>query len=434
MNYANETGTVILAGVLATVSCAWALTITVARPRLLLYAIFAVLPTQMLFFPVTDFFVSPADLLVCAAGGGLLLRLVEGRPDSWRALHHHRYMLLVVGSYLAGFLLAGEFSRTIIRLPLALLVSILAFELLRTRTHLFRAARAIVVAGALDATYGLFFILRGTPLHPTRFSGMSDVNFSAMLILTAASIALALKATERSSRTLFTPSALGGLGLATMSQMGVVAVLLGWSTVLRRLLSPSHKRRIGFVVCALITVSLLSPGVRNRILGRNTREVQNDGTARNTADVRIELLQISWHGFQERPILGLGYGKFAELTMSYPLIGISSSGFPTHNSYVEVLVEGGIITFAFFALHFLQYFPGFGVALRVATRERDGTLAASLVGFPIVLVCAALANVLLLYSFWAVCGLALACLNVVSSEGAHRDARARVPSTASVPS
>lgn len=435
MSYLSDPAFFVLILALGVVSGAWALGLIATRPRLLLYAIFALLPTQLLFLPVRDFFLSPADLLVCAAGAGLLMRLFEGRRYAWQALHRHRYMLLVVGSYIAGFLLSGDFSRTVIRLPLALLVSILAFELLRTRTHLFRAARAIVIAGALDAAYGLFFILRGTPLHPSRFSGMSDVNFSAMLILTAASVALALKATEQSSRKLVMPGALGGLGLATMSQMGLVAVLLGWGTVLRRLVSPTLQRRIALVGCAALAVGLLTPAVRDRILGRNTREFQVDGVARNTADVRMELLQIAAEGFQEKPILGIGYSNFPNLTLRYPGVSINTSGagYPTHNSYVEVLVEGGVVTFAFFVLHFLQYFPGFAVVLRVAARQRDSVLAASLVGFPIVLVCAALANVLLLYSFWAVCGLTLAALNVVrGEEEARLSAASRLPRAAQV--
>ena len=88
---------------------------------------------------------------------------------------------------------------------------------------------------------------------------------------------------------------------------------------------------------------------------------------------------------------------------------------------VRVLVEGGIITFLLFMLHWLQYFPGLFATIRVAANHRDPVIAASVVGLPIVLVCAALANLLLIYAFWAICGLTLACLNVVRTELAGED-------------
>ena len=113
--------------------------------------------------------------------------------------------------------------------------------------------------------------------------------------------------------------------------------------------------------------------------------------------------------------MGVGYGRFPELSRGDPRVG-SGLGQGTHNTYVEVLVEGGVITFSFFILHWLQYFPGFFVAVRVAADRRDSVIAASVVGLPDVLVCAALANMLLMYSFWAICGLTLAGLNVVKSE------------------
>ncbi len=376
----------------------WLLAIASEKPRLLLYALFALLPTQMLFVPVTDFFVSLTDVLVCAAGGILLLRLLEGRPASWQALHQHRHLLLMLGSYVAGFLVTGTFSRTLIRFPMAVMLSILACELLRTRAHLQRAATAVVVAGALDTAYGLYFIARGTPLYPTRFSGMSEVNFSAMLILTAACIALAQRAGARTSGKLLRPGALAAAGFATLSQMGFVAVLVGWFSVLRRVLSRGLRARIA-VAGLLVVVAALAVGpFRGWIASRNARQLDPDGVSRGTAELRMELLRIAWTGFRGSPIVGVGYGRFPELSRSDPRIGWRL-GPATHNTYVEVLVEGGLITFSFFILHWLQYFPGFFVAIRVAADRRDSVIAASVVGLPIVLVCAALANVLVPVQF-----------------------------------
>jgi hypothetical protein len=83
---------------------------------------------------------------------------------------------------------------------------------------------------------------------------------------------------------------------------------------------------------------------------------------------------------------------------------------------LEVLVEGGIVAFTFFALHWVQYMKGWPRAVRAAARQRDPVLAAGVVGFPVVLVCAALANVMLVYSFWLVCGLTLSAINLQRRE------------------
>src|SRR5206468_10816758 len=65
-------------------------------------------------------------------------------------------------------------------------------------------------------------------------------------------------------------------------------------------------------------------------------------------------------------------------------------------------------------------------AIRIAARRRDVLTPACLVGFPIVMVCALFANVLLVYGFWAVCGLALARLNHLRRVEVPRQAYAPV--------
>lgn len=403
---------------LGIVAAMWLCVISVAKPRLLLYTLIALLPTQFLFIPVSDFFISPADVLTGAATLGLVVRLTSLRRHSWRALYAHRFLVLMLASYVIGFVLLGVFSRTLVRVPIAIVISVLACELLQTRQHLTRAAVALVIAGAVDAGYGLFWIARGAPLHPSRFSGMSDVNFSAMLIVTSAAVALALVARTRRLFDFIRPAALSGVALATLSQMGVLALLSAWVTVLRRFISGRNKAHIIAAVTLLVIVAVIASPVRERLLSRNVREVQADGVERNSSDIRWMILQTAWDGFKTSPILGLGYFKFVEFSNTQPEIQASTAGqgYPTHNTYLEVLVEGGLITFGLFVLHWLQYLKAFPRAVRTAARDRDPLTAACLVGFPVMIVCAALANVMYVYSFWAVCGVALACLNLLKRE------------------
>jgi hypothetical protein len=400
---------------------AWLCLVAIARPRLFLYLIIALAPTQFLFIPVSDFFISPAVILTAAATFALLLRLATLQKEPWLALYQHRFVILMIASYFVGFVVHGVFSRTIVRLPMALVASILACELLHTRRHLVRAATALVVAGALDAAYGLFAIARDGSLPGNRFRGMSDVNFAAMQIATAAVISLALLARTGRPLKLTRPGALAGLALSTLSQMGVLALLAAWVTVLRRIVSRANRTRIITAAIVLLTVVLLSP-LRERILNRNVPVVQQDGSARNSAEVRWMIATIAWTAFLTNPVLGLGYNQFLPFSTRHPDIAAWSvgKGYPTHSTYLETLVEGGVIALGFFALHLWQ-FRRFPAVIRMAVVKHDEAVAASLVGLPVILVCAAFANVLLMYSFWMVAGLALAGLNLVRREEKELD-------------
>ena len=123
---------------------------------------------------------------------GFFVRLIRRDPRAWESVRQHRFLLLMLAAYLVSFAMLGFFSRTIVRVFLAILVSMLTFELLVTRSQLRRACVTLVIAAAMDAAYGLYFVARGMPLHEFRFSGMSGVNFSAMVIITGAGVATAL--------------------------------------------------------------------------------------------------------------------------------------------------------------------------------------------------------------------------------------------------
>jgi O-antigen ligase/polysaccharide polymerase Wzy-like membrane protein len=402
----------------AAVVSVWIAVIAVAKPRLLLYALIGLAPTQFLFLPIAGVFVSPADVLLCGAALGFLARLAAFGRSTWLALYQHRFLALMIVAYLVGFGLLGVFSRTIVRLPIGMMLSVLACELLRTRQHLRRAAMAVVVAGALDAAWGLFWIARGAPLHPTRFSGMSDVNFSAMLIVAASAVALALVAQSRQRVKLIQPGVLGLAALATLSQMGVLALLSAWVVVLRRVVSRRNQATLLVAGVALVALGLMISPVRQRVITRLMPKPQGDGVARSTTDVRWMIMQTAWDGFAAHPVIGLGYFKFAEFSNTREDIRVTtaSAGYPTHNTYLEVLVEGGLVTFGLFMLHWWQFVRRLPRVIRDVARQQDVLVAACIVGFPIMMVCAALANLLLVYSFWAITGLTLACLNVLSKE------------------
>lgn len=390
----------------------WLFRIAIARPRFITYLIFALAPTQFLFVPVSSFFISPADVLVLAGGFAFAARAVAGAPKASASLWAHRYLILMLTAYLLGFALLGVFSRTLVRVAMAIVPSLLACEVLRERRHLLRAAAALIIAGVIDAGYGLVFYASGHPLFPGRFSGMSSTNFSATVIVTSAAIGLAQLGRARRWVTLVKPGALLTVGLATLSQAGVLAFIAAWLAVLRRVIRRRNILRIAAAGLAGLIIALSFADVRQLILSRNARTVENDGVARNSADVRIMVLRSAWAGFSDSPVLGIGYSQFPKYSTRDPEIDASTAGqgYGTHDMYVEILVEGGLVAFFCFVFHFSHY-SGLGRVLRIVALQKDGALASTVVGLPIVLVAAAFANMMLHYHFWAVCGLALASVH-----------------------
>jgi hypothetical protein len=392
----------------------WLLALALCRPRFITYVIFALAPTQFLFIPVSNFFISPADVVVAAAGVSFMARLVAGEPAASRSMSAHFYIILMVAAYLLGFVVLGVFSRTLIRVAMAIVPSLLACEVLRERRHFVRAATALIIAGVVDAAYGLIFYAIGRPLYPGRFSGMSSTNFSATVIVTAAAIAFAQIGAARRWVSLLKPGVLLSFGLATLSQGGTLAFGTSWLTVLRRVMRRRNVLRIVAASSVAVILALSLPAVRERLVSRNEKTVEIDGVARNSADVRLMVLRSAWGGFSGSPVVGLGYAQFPAYSIHDPEIDASTSGqgYGTHDTYIEILVEGGLLAFACFVMHFAQFFPGLRSILWDVARQKDGPMGATLVGLPIVLVAAVFANMLLHYHFWAVCGLALAYIRI----------------------
>jgi hypothetical protein len=397
----------------ALVGGVWLVALAVCRPRWLLYAIFALVPSQFLFVPVADFFLSPVDLLVLAGGAGLVLRLAAGARPAWEAVGQHVYLGVMVLAYIVGFMVLGLVSRTLVRVVLAVVPSVLACELLRTRRHLSAAATAIVLAGVVDVGGGLAYYARGIWLHPTRFSGMSGVNFSAIVIAASVVVWYARLARTRRPVSLAGPVVLTGFGLATLSQAGVVALAGAWLAVLRRVFTPANKRRLALAAILVVALALAHGGVREKVFTRLDREVYADGVLRNSTDVRLMTYRAAWTLFQESPVVGVGYFRFAERSTVDPEIRVitAGEGFVSHNVYIEILVEGGLLAFVSFMMHFLQFARGARLAVQAIARRHDIVVAASLAGVPVVLIGAMFHNVLTHYAMWSVCGLGLACLN-----------------------
>jgi O-antigen ligase len=301
---------------------------------------------------------------------------------------------------------------------MAVTAAVLACELLSDRRHVARAIWALIGAAVLDIIYGIYLIASGQPGYPGRFSGMMGVNFSAMVIMSGAAMAFARFGT-RAPAFLLLPAALSLAGLATLSKMGVIVLAAAWISVIWKVTAPRNRRLIVGGVALLAFLAASQSGVRDRVLARVLRpELQLDGIERTSTDVRILILRSAWAALAEQPLVGVGYYNFEPYSRNDPEIRASTSGvgYGTHNTYLEILVEGGLLAFVPFLLHFLNYARYCGLAWEAIAKRRDSLVAAAVAGFIVVMISAAVANVLLHYLFWATCGVTLACLQVLRRE------------------
>ena len=412
--------TTVVASALALVAMVGAVVlggILLFRPRLGLYLILSLAPTQFVFIPISDFFISPADVLVLFATIGLAWRIAQGRAQTRRALQLHVFLGVMLAAYLVGFVALGQFSRTLVRIPMAIATSVLACELLTERRHIGRAIAALIIAGFVDLLYGAYFIAIGQPVHPTRFSGMMGINFSAMVILSAATMAFARFGGTSTPVKLIIPAVLMFAGLATLSKNGII-VLLAAIPVIWKVTTPVNRRLMVTAAGLLAVVALSQGAIRDRVLARVRPEVQLDGVHRTSTDVRVMILRSVWQGLAEQPLFGVGYFQFEEYSRNDPEISASTSGigYATHNTYLEILIEGGLLAFVPFLLHFLNYGSKVGLAWEAVARRRDPLVAAALAGLIVATISAAVANVLLHYLFWSTCGVVLACLEWLRRE------------------
>jgi O-antigen ligase len=212
---------------------------------------------------------------------------------------------------------------------------------------------------------------------------------------------------------------LAAFGLATLSKMGLLAFFAAWWTVLRFLVSSVNKQRIAIATIVIAVALLAQAPVRDALWSRVVaREARGGGeVAVNSSDIRLMILDLSLGAFAESPLTGIGFSRFMPYSAAAINIPLSSQfEAATHNTYLGVLVETGILGLIAFVLHFGQYIKRLPILLRRIIHDRDATVGAAVVGMPVVLVSAALNDLLLIYHFWAVCGLALACVNVLAAE------------------
>jgi O-antigen ligase len=252
------------------------------------------------------------------------------------------------------------------RYALNLLLVVIVFSAIRTRRHVL-VLLAIFVGGALlSGAYGLLFAGVGTAGDaPARLGGAGvDANFLAALLVAALVLAVVLAGLHEAPRGARVAAGLCALlaavGItATVSRSGLVSLAV---VLLAGLALAGRGRRLGMLVLAVVAVAGFTAYVTAVAPRDHVQRLLHAG-----GEGRSDLYTIGWRMVAARPVEGVGVGNFQAASVDYLLRPgvIERSEFivdtpkSTHNIYLQVAAELGIVGIALFA--FLL-----GIAIRCA--------------------------------------------------------------------
>jgi putative inorganic carbon (HCO3(-)) transporter len=397
----------------------------VLNPRLLLLALVAAFPwDDMLGFPTQT--VSIVKILGTLLLAGYLLHALARNqeirlPPTLVPLVGFA-MLVLVSLLLCGDAAAG-LSKTL-RYLLFAAFTFLVMQLVRSRGELVGLLRVLVVSSTAAALYGIVAFVSGAV---ARVSGpIGEANDFAYVLASVLPFAVYLAARDQRLRSLWVASsavlvlALFGT-LSRGALVGVAAVVL-WAVATRR-------TRIVGVLAGLVVVGgtlllafvLWQPLIHERLAAKG-----------KVAQANVESRQAYWSAALQmagdHPLVGVGPGRFGVESRKYVLndpIGIEDP--VAHNSYLEVLAEGGIPTLLVFVAF---VFGSWRLAARarrgfLAEKDRDGLrlTTATQASLVVAIVAANFLSVQITMPLWLLGG--LAAVLALPPEREPRPARAR---------
>lgn len=419
-------------------SFVFGLTLALVAPRRLAYMIVALLPFQWLFIPVAGFYITPVDPLVAAGLLAFAFRVLRGSSGSLRALKTCGVLLVFLASYAASFHATSGIPRTWFRMVLAAVPALLLTEALESDGQRRAAIGFLAAAGCVAVLWGAVGLPSAAPPEAGRFAGTSNPNFTALLLFSGAVSLLPL--VERSVVRLSVVVILTGFGFATFSRAGIIALIGSLAMVVW----PSGDRRtrgwaVGIAAAAVLVLGIGLPSDRTltwrerRAPAGSERAVdtvpesgaaaaavpERSGGQLTSVGVRLRILSAAWNAFRENPLTGIGIGRFRPYTNSDPALRKYTGGLGTvtENSYLDVLVEGGLLPFVAFMACLGGALWG-GRAVTVGADRRQASVAsASLAGLAVLAIGALFANLVLQYQLWAALGLVWASTRAAPESG-----------------
>jgi O-antigen ligase len=221
----------------------------------------------------------------------------------------------------------------------------LAIQLLSDRGHLLIAMRVLILSVTGAAIYGLVPFLQGE--SPRTAGGIVDPIELGYLFAALLPLAAYLILEDREWRGVWVACfpVIVAATLATLSRGALVAlgVLLIWGVATRRI-------KLGGLLAATITVvAVLGVGFLLFSSVINERLQQKESIAEKNVDSR----QALWRGavlmWMDRPVTGVGPGRFGAESPDYvrdnPIVLENPAA---HNAYLEILAENGPFALAAF--------------------------------------------------------------------------------------
>ncbi len=314
-------------------------------------------------------------------------------------------MLVLLSLMLSGDIESG-LSKTL-RYLLFAAFTFLFVQLVRSRAELVTILRVLVISSTVAALYGIVIFVTG---HVERVSGpIGEANDFAYVLASVLPFGVYLTLRDRRLRVLWALcSAVIVLALfGTLSRgalVGVAAVVL-WAVATRR-------TRVGGVLAGTVVVAgtlllaftLWRPLIDERLAAKGV-------VAQANVDSREAYWSAAARMAADHPILGVGPGRFGVEASNYVLNDPINIERPVvHNSYLEVLAEGGVPTLiAFIALIFGSW--RLLARARVRFRERDDRdglriVAATQASLVVAIVSANFLSVQITIPLWLLAGIA----------------------------
>jgi O-antigen ligase len=380
-----------------------------------------------------------SDLTLVKALGALLavswLATVATRRSGERQLFTAHPVMSAAGALLLGWLIlsigwaedpaiAREY---VLRYALNFALLPIVYTAVQRREHVVAVMSVYVGSAVAAALYGMVTV--GDDYESLgRISGLvGTANELASVLVTAMFLAggllLALKGSPLLRTLCFAAIAICLIGLfLTQSRAGLIAL----GTALFAAVVVGGRRR--FVVALLVTlVSITTVGYFAFIA---TDEVRHRVTTFGTGTGRTDIWTVAWRMVQDQPVTGVGVGNFQTASIHYLLQpgAILRDEFIvdrpqiTHNSYLNVLAETGVVGLTLFCVILAAGFIACWRAADEFRRRGDPFLEACARAVSLALIALFVADVFasdqLNKELWVLLGLGPALLAIARGEHA----------------
>jgi O-antigen ligase len=262
----------------------------------------------------------------------------------------------------------GAGMAKVLRYALFIGFFLLTVQLVTSRESMKRALRVLALSTTAAALWALVAFLGG---ELERAGGpITDPNDFAFLIATVLPLTAYLWIEEPSRRPVWGAcfALQAAATLATFSRGALVglAALAVWAIATRRV--PVFGVLAGIattVVLILIALLFWSPLINERLESKENVQGENASSRLAFWDATIRM----WY---DRPVTGVGPGRFSEKAPDYVRNSGSSLKNPVaHNSYLEILAENGIVAMVFFLAYLWVSWRSLRRSRRTAVLDGD---------------------------------------------------------------